>query len=125
MTVEMSANFDPVDRPAHYAKDRRYEVIDVLEDWVSRAPGPIEASLQFSCCKYLGRLWDKENPCRDARKARWYLDRLIRVLDGNDHCDISPPVPTYEEIREALSHPESNWGERTQLDFVGLAEWTD
>ncbi len=75
-------SFDPVDRPSHYAEGRRFEVVDVLTDWVSRAPGPVEGSLQWNACKYLGRLWDKSNPLQDARKARWYLDRLIAHLEA-------------------------------------------
>ena len=59
----------------------RVEVIDILEDAVARAPDPIKGSLQYQVLKYMLRLWDKENPLQDARKSRWYLDRLISKLE--------------------------------------------
>ena len=45
---EISVSFDEINSPAHYAGDgRRFEVIDVLEDWVARSPDPVQASLLF------------------------------------------------------------------------------
>lgn len=73
--------FDPVERPKHYA-NRRYEVIDVIEDNVSRSPDAVVGALQWQVLKYICRMWDKESPRTDARKARWYLDRLIENLDA-------------------------------------------
>ena len=32
--------------------------------------------------KYLLRLWLKDNPEEDAKKARWYLNRLITSLES-------------------------------------------
>jgi hypothetical protein len=83
--------FDPVDRPAHYNEGRQFEVIDVLEDWASRAPDPVLGGLLWQSCKYLGRLFDKADPLEDAKKARWYLSRLISKLEAAD------------EIAEALA----------------------
>jgi hypothetical protein len=37
--------------------------------------------LQAQVIKYLLRLWLKERPVQDAKKARWYLDRLIEKLE--------------------------------------------
>ena len=70
---------DPVN-PQHY-QNYRIEVIDILEDAVARAPDPIKGSLQYQVLKYLLRLWDKDGPLQDAKKARWYLDRLISKLE--------------------------------------------
>ena len=64
-----------------YYRNYRVEVIDILEDAVARAPDPIKGSLQYQVLKYLLRLWDKENPLQDAKKSRWYLDRLISKLE--------------------------------------------
>jgi hypothetical protein len=71
---------DPVN-PQHY-RNYRVEVIDILEDAVARAPDPIKGSLQYQVLKYMLRLWDKENPLQDAKKSRWYLDRLISKLEA-------------------------------------------
>jgi len=71
---------DPVN-PQHY-RNYRVEVIDILEDAVKRAPDPVVASLQWQTLKYMLRLWDKEGPLQDAKKAQWYLNRLITTLEG-------------------------------------------
>jgi hypothetical protein len=78
--------FDPVDRPAHYNEGRRFQVIDVLEDWASRAPDPVLGGLLWQSCKYLGRLFDKADPLEDAKKARWYLSRLISKLEAAEEA---------------------------------------
>jgi hypothetical protein len=70
---------DPIN-PEYY-RNYRVEVIDILEDAVARAPDPIKGSLQYQVLKYLLRIWDKEDPWKDAKKASWYLDRLISKLD--------------------------------------------
>lgn len=74
-------NHDPVDKPSHYSEGRAIEVIDVLEDWAARAPDPVTGSLLWNSCKYLGRLFDKGHPSQDAKKARFYLNRLIDKLE--------------------------------------------
>jgi hypothetical protein len=70
---------DPIN-PDYY-RNYRVEVIDILEDAVARAPDPIKGSLQYQVLKYLLRLWDKEDALKDAKKSRWYLDRLISKLE--------------------------------------------
>lgn len=67
--------------PQHY-KNYRIEVIDILEDAVKRAPNAVEGSLQYQVLKYMLRLWDKDGPLQDSKKARWYLDRLISHLEA-------------------------------------------
>ena len=74
---------DPVNHPSHYTYGR-FEVIDVIEDAVIHAPGPKQAGLQWNILKYLLRLWHKDNPVQDAKKARFYLDRLIEMLEASD-----------------------------------------
>ena len=73
---------DHVNSPAHYTRGR-VEVIEVIEDVVKDAPDPFDAVLQGNILKYLLRLWVKENPLQDAKKARWYLDRLITRLEND------------------------------------------
>lgn len=72
---------DAVDSPSHYAKDRRFEVIDKIEDAVRFAPDPILGSLQWQILKYVERCWLKHKPDEDLKKARWYLNRLIDKLE--------------------------------------------
>jgi hypothetical protein len=70
---------DPIN-PAYY-NNYRIEVIEILEDLVKRAPDPVLGSLQWQVLKYLARIWDKDGPLQDARKSRWYLNRLISKLE--------------------------------------------
>jgi hypothetical protein len=72
---------DPVNRPAHYTSGR-YEAIEVIEDAVYAAPDAVTAGCHWQALKYLLRLWFKGEPLQDARKARWYLDRLISKLEA-------------------------------------------
>ena len=62
-----------VDHPQHYNMGK-YEVIDVLEDWNL---GPHE----FNVVKYIARARHKDNEVEDLKKARWYLNRKINILE--------------------------------------------
>jgi hypothetical protein len=73
---------DMVNHPPHYSNpNKKFETIDKIEDSVQFAPCPILAGLQWQVLKYMDRLWEKEDPKRDAEKALWYLKRLIAKLD--------------------------------------------
>ena len=71
---------DPVDHPEHYNQGK-VEVIEILEQAVQDAPDPISGGLLWQTLKYLLRLWYKGNMLQDAKKARWYLNRLIERLE--------------------------------------------
>jgi hypothetical protein len=65
---------DPVNHPSHYT-----EVVPNIEC--------IEVTEHFSFCrgnaiKYLWRAGAKGNMLEDLKKARWYLDREIKQLEG-------------------------------------------
>ena len=79
---------DPVNNPSHYNYGK-FEVIDILEQAVSRAPDPVKGSLQYQVLKYMLRIWDKENPLQDAQKSRWYLNRLIENMEVDSKYDAS------------------------------------
>ena len=74
-------DFDSVSRPAHYTEGRKYEPIDVIEDW----------ELGFcvgNALKYIGRagrkssesLSQKEKTIEDIDKAIWYLQRYKKEI---------------------------------------------
>ena len=75
------ARDDRVNSPSHYTSGR-VEVIEVIEDAVKDAPTPGKAVLQAQVIKYIMRMWLKDNPVEDARKAEWYLKRLIDSLNS-------------------------------------------
>ena len=68
-----------VNSPSHYTSGK-VEAIDTIEDTIKDAPNPTVGMLQAQVLKYLLRLWLKDNPAEDAKKARWYLNRLISKL---------------------------------------------
>ena len=71
---------DRVNSPSHYTSGRM-EAIDIIEDAISTAPTPGKGLLQAQALKYLLRLWLKDSPVEDAKKAEWYLKRLIDQLE--------------------------------------------
>jgi hypothetical protein len=73
---------DPVDHPEHYTAGK-VEIIEILEQAEQDAPDPISGGLLWQTLKYLLRLWYKGNMLQDAKKARWYLNRLIDRLESD------------------------------------------
>ena len=73
---------DRVNHPSHYTSGGQ-EAIDTIEDAMDNAPSVQAGFLQGQVLKYLLRLWLKDNPLEDAKKAQWYLKRLIDKL--SDH----------------------------------------
>lgn len=60
---------DTIDHPPHYAAGRRFEPIDVIEDWrLGFCDGNV--------VKYLSR-WRSKGGIEDLKKAAWYLQRFI------------------------------------------------
>lgn len=100
-SVSIQSKPDLINSPSHYSAGRRFEVIDVLEDWCSRCPNPVQAALLFNCLKYLGRLYDKnKSPLTDAKKARWYLERLIKRIESDAIPFEAFPSDFYEQLTE-------------------------
>lgn len=74
----MSAKFDPVNNPAHYAKDA-----PLCSCGKPIEPIQLEERLNFyrgNAVKYIWRAGKKEDEIQDLEKARWYLDREIQRL---------------------------------------------
>lgn len=72
---------DMVNSPDHYKGDK-IECIEYLKDnipWEGYI-GYLEGSFK----KYTHRWRRKGKPLEDLRKARWFLDRLISELEGDD-----------------------------------------
>ncbi len=66
---------DKINHPKHYTHGK-FEVIEVIEDW----------KLCYhlgNALKYIGRAQHKNNEIDDLKKARWYLDRYIKLLNKN------------------------------------------
>lgn len=72
--LNYGAEFDPVERPEHYVNGREIEPIDVIDDWTL---GFYEGQV----LKYISRAGRKtDSELEDLRKAKFYLDRLVRLV---------------------------------------------
>ena len=78
--VELLPVPDLVNHPPHYTAGN-VEAIDFIESVISDAPHMVPAYLHGQALKYLIRLWLKGNALEDARKAAWYINRLIVKLE--------------------------------------------
>ena len=66
---------DVVNKPHHY-NTGTIECIDAIKE--SMEPDQFLGYLKGNCLKYLWRYEYKGKPVEDLRKARWYLERLIK-----------------------------------------------
>lgn len=74
-TVTTQDCFDPVSKPSHYTEGRKYEPIDVIEDW--------ELGFHLgNALKYISRAGRKDpaKEIEDLKKAGWYIERRIKQL---------------------------------------------
>lgn len=80
---------DNVDHPSHYGgKDNPYETIKVIDSW----------GLDFclgNAVKYISRAGkkDKDKHIEDLRKAIFYIEHEIELLEGQDKTDPTNTLP--------------------------------
>ena len=70
---------DKVNHPTHYTAGK-IECIDAIESATVNLTG-IEAVCTGNAIKYLWR-WKQKNGVEDLHKAKWYINRLIENLGG-------------------------------------------
>ena len=73
---------DYVNPPPHYQTSSGLETIDVIEAFTENLTG-YEATNTGNILKYIFR-WKSKNGLEDLKKARWYLDRLIKLVEGEN-----------------------------------------
>jgi hypothetical protein len=72
--VIVNAPVDLVNHPPHYTFGK-YEVLDVLMDWFPQSP------LMWQVVKYIARAAHKGNLIEDLKKAQFYLNKQIEILE--------------------------------------------
>lgn len=82
---------DAINHPSHYAEGRKYEPIDVFLDW---GLGPLE----WQVCKYLSRLGRKGDALEDARKAQFYMNRLVNELEDQESWEDAGADAPWEDV---------------------------
>lgn len=68
---------DPINHPAHYTAGK-VECIEAIESATVGLTGGL-AYCTGAAIKYLWR-WSRKNGLEDLQKARWYVDRLIQLV---------------------------------------------
>lgn len=76
---EVESDNDMVNHPSHYTQGG-IECIDALKAATVSKTG-IEAVCTANAIKYLWR-YEEKNGIEDVKKARWYIDRLIKELEN-------------------------------------------
>lgn len=93
---------DMVNHPEHYTSDSGVEVIDVIEAFASDLEG-IEATDTGNIIKYICR-WKHKNGLEDLKKAQWYLNHLIKKVEGimppKSPCDNAPKHSEHMPVKE-------------------------
>lgn len=74
---------DPVNHPRHYTAGG-IECIDALESMATGYKDPVQAGLAWQIIKYIWRCPLKGKPLEDAKKAEFYLHRLIEKLEARN-----------------------------------------
>ena len=87
---------DPVTNPAHYADSfGGIQCIDAIE--TSMSTEEFKGFLKGNVQKYVWR-YSQKNGAEDLRKAKWYLERLIKLREFEE----AVAKATEETTREAL-----------------------
>lgn len=76
---DVKPNADMVNHPSHYTQGG-IECIDCIKSAIVGKVG-IEAFCVGNTIKYLFR-YEEKNGVEDVKKARWYIDRLIKELEN-------------------------------------------
>lgn len=85
--TKLKSAVDPVNGPQHYLLREGYEVYDLRQDLAKKTEEIGVPNDWFSdwdrAVEYLLRMWEK-NELEDAKKSRWYLNKLIEKLEENE-----------------------------------------
>ena len=83
--------------PSYY-KRGKFETIDVILDVTQHLDGD-EAYLIGNVIKYVSR-YDEKNGIEDLEKAKWYLNKLIKLLKEKGKLNNNSDLPTRAEVSE-------------------------
>lgn len=76
--IQDDSDYDPVDKPGHYANPAFHGGEMECIDWIKEELGKdeFEGYLKGCALKYIWRYKEKANPTQDLAKAQWYLHKL-------------------------------------------------
>ena len=87
------SNVDMINHPPHYTFGEKFEVIDVIDNW----------GITFGFCigsaiKYIARAQYKGNRIEDLKKAKWYINYLMKCMKKDVTPTVRSPTSKYERI---------------------------
>lgn len=77
---KLADDYNNVTRPYHYTQGD-IECIDAIK--ASMTDEEFKGFLKGNSLKYLWRYENKNNPVEDLKKAKWYLDKLISIVESD------------------------------------------
>ncbi len=90
---------NPISPP--YYQRYKQETIDMIMDIAKDLPGD-EAVLVGNAIKYLCRYRTKKpTPLEDAKKAQWYVNKLVELLESKPCAT----PPTHRIMKDELPYP--------------------
>ena len=99
---EMKPTVDYVNHPPHYQTSNGLETIDVIEAFTEGLTGA-EATNTGNVIKYICR-WNSKNGLEDLKKCRWYLDRLIAIVEKKQKKEIERTMRLMSSVSSARSN---------------------
>ena len=69
-----------IDKPKHYTQGS-IECIDAIDAMLEESGSSLADFYRTQIIKYIWRMPHKGNPRKDAKKARYYVNRLISEID--------------------------------------------
>lgn len=96
---------DMINHPDHYKTENGLETIDVIEAFTEGLQGG-EATNTGNILKYMCR-WKKKNGLEDLKKAQWYLNRLIDLVESRQEKEM---LSTSSAASATTAHNENKNG---------------
>lgn len=96
---------DNINHPDHYKTENGLETIDVIEAFTEGLQGG-EATNTGNILKYMCR-WKKKNGLEDLKKAQWYLNRLIDLVESRQEKEM---LSTSSATSTTTAHNENKNG---------------
>ena len=95
---------DMVNSPSHYTSGDM-ETIDVIKH-ITRSYTGFQAALVSNVTKYIDRANFKGNKLQDLKKAKWYMDRLVKEEEETQKVKINLDLDSYLTKQKELSKEE-------------------
>ena len=73
-----------IDSPAHYSAGEGVECFEAIKASMAGRPDNYQSWLQGSAMKYLWRLRKKDTKLENAKKSRWFINKLVESLEEEE-----------------------------------------